>query len=345
MSRWVSGLGLLIASAMGFAAPASALTLDSLDFANALAFSTEAIPCTGGLTCTGGIASNGNGDGPGLWPEGLAYRSETNTLLLSAGTGSSAMWLYELNLDGTFTDPANPALFQFPAGSWRGLDYINGRDTVLASQEFGQIREFNLDGTLATGGISFDIVGADDAEGVVIGPDGAVYIADDGNETIRRFTGSGSTWTEDTGGAFPISTRSLNTTNFDDPSGIEVIRYADGTFSLLVHDDSSGAFGGVWEVVWNDVSASLLDTVVNSLDLTNAIPGCSPGGCNDGEALAYFGGTTEGGGPKFFVAYEGDQRVISFPVEEDVAPEPVPEPGTGLLMLLALSALARRVRV
>jgi hypothetical protein len=327
---------------------ARALTLSSLDFSNAFAFSTAGIPCDAGLTCTdqvadgqlNGIASNGNSNGPGLFPEGLAYNSASNTLLLAAGTGNAAMWLYELNLDGSFTDPAHPARFQFPAGSWRGLDYVNANGTVLASQEFGQVREFNLDGTPAAGGINFTVSFADDAEGVVLGPDGAIYVADDGNETIRRFTGSGTSWTEDTAGAFPINTRSL-LGSFDDPSGIEIIHHANGTFNLLVHDDNSGAFGGVWEVT---LGGALVDSVIDSLALTMNIPGCSPTGCNDGEALAYFGGGAAGA-PKFFIGYEEDQRIISFPLEEDVLPEPVPEPSLAGMLLLALGGwIARRAR-
>jgi DNA-binding beta-propeller fold protein YncE len=312
----VFGLGFAVAVGT-MASPALALVIGDLDLDQAFAFSTSAIPCTGGVSCAGGIVS--------FAPEGLAYNPSTDTLLVTGEFGSG-MLVYELNLDGTFTDPANPSRFQL-SGAWRGLDFLAG-GTLLASQEFGLIQEYNLDGTVVAGGISFTATGAQDAEGVVLGPDGAVYVADDGNETIRRFTGSGSTWTEDTAGAFPIGTRGI-ATSFDDPSGIEILPKGGGLFNLLVHDDSSGAFGGVWEVT---LAGVLVDGVVDSKLLTANVPGCTEiGGCYDGEGLAY-----DDANGVFFIAYEGDQKIISYPR--------APEPSIAGMLLLALGGLARRLR-
>jgi hypothetical protein len=278
----------------------------NLDLTNAFAFDTSFV---------------------GVSPEGLAYNPNTDTLIVSTDAGFE-MAFYEFNLDGTLTNPSDPVLFTLPGGNWRGLDFINSRGTLLASQETGAVREYNLDGTLADGGISFNVpsigIGDEiDAEGVVLHSNGNVYVADDGNELLREFVFQGTEWVETNNAVFPLGTRSINMDDFDDPSGIEELP---GTGNLLVHDDSSGGnMGFIWEV-------DLLGNLVmrsNAAVVTAAVPGCG-GGCVDGEALAY-----DDANDVFFIAYENDQLIISYP-------RIAPEPSAAILIALGFGVALRR---
>ncbi len=313
-------------AALGLGAAGSALALE-LDLTGAFAFDTSNVSCTGGLGCNGGTFAS-------IAPEGLAHNPVTDTLIVSHDGGSD-MLFYEFNLDGTFTDPANPARFGISLGAfgslpaWRGLDYLQSSGTLLASSEDGMIREFTLDGMPVAGGIDFVATGADDAEGVVLHTNGNIYVADDGNETVRQFQFNGASWVEVIGGGWPVMTRVVGGDPFDDPSAIETL--PGGSGNLLVHDDSSGGLGSVWEL---SLDGMFLDQA-NSVLLTANVPGCdSVGGCFDGEGLAY-----DDVNDVVFIAYENEQKIISFP-------RMVPEPASASLLLLGIGGLiaARRRR-
>ena len=93
---------------------------------------------------------------------------------------------------------------------------------------------------------------------------------------------------------------------------------------MLVHDDSSGGNGRIWQISLTGVLQMLEDANV----VTANVPGCP---CIDGEALAY-----DDANDVFFIAYENDQRVISYPVL------PAPEPSAAILIAVGLGVALRR---
>jgi uncharacterized protein YjiK len=315
----------------GITGSAWALPLENATFA----FSTSGVPCTGGLGCAGSSAS--------FTPEGLAFNTAGDTLLVAGRlNGTGATYLYQFNQDGTFTNPAAPALFSFNIGNVRGLDYIPASNTVLASAEVGFVREYTLAGAQPAGGIDFLVAVAagasgQDVEGVVLHPNGNIYVSDDEAQLIRSYSGSGATWVEDVG--FQIDTDALDS-RFDDPSSLQV---DPTTGNLIVHDDSSGGFGSIWEislatrglVTFNHPITGLPVTFLNSEDISQDIAGCNEDGtpgCRDGEGIAYDPETD-----RYFIAYENEALVITYPRH-------VPEPSAVILLLTALAAVSARRR-
>jgi RHS repeat-associated protein len=103
---------------------------------------------------------------------------------------------------------------------------------VVSEREGNRVRKVLIDGTITTiagkgsAGFSGDGGNAVDAElsaprGLALGPDGSVYVVDQGNNRIRRITPDGLIQTVIGGGSAPITEGVLATNvKLDDPDGI-----------------------------------------------------------------------------------------------------------------------------
>lgn len=230
---------------------------------------------------------------PRVYPEGLAFLSTTGNLWVSE---TGILSFFEYTTSGT--SGATPGTNIDNAEGLHGLS--NGN--LLVAVGIGEtappgagVHEYTTGGTIAGGGISFNVAAGVDPNGVAVHPSsGNIWIADNGNDQLVEYT---------TAGAF-VSSFSVSSQT-DEPEGLDVDPV---TGNLFVSDDDPGT-GFIFEYTTSGTLVHTYDTKVT----TAGLPG---GPYDDLEGLAIDPVTGY-----FYLGYDGEQRIV---VAQRVHTEAIP---------------------
>jgi hypothetical protein len=294
----------------------------------------------------------------GLEPEGLAFGVEdvmgtpTEVLYVTEGNSCNPCTVHVYRADAADDpnglQPSPIRSFSIPLAEVRGLDVMGGTNgNLLASSNLGfndrVVEVSRVDGSLIPNGIDINVNPLSVNPFMVRQPESVIL--HNGVGTSHRGVESIFLGEEETPaelldildvrfGGTPNVTNRIDVealhANFLDPSGMD---FDPATGILLVADDSSG--GGVAHIYAVAAGGGLVGQVNVGL-LTLGHADCLPTfGCSDPEGVAF----DDVLGQRLFVAFEGDQRVITFQISN------IPEPGSAALLgvgLVALGWLRRR---